>query len=139
MSLNDIIPLLKFQGQHVLCNSMNCSWKVLTIKNKAKFAETHTQTHIRARTHTQRGSLPHHGGSIGHPERGLLSPVCDVAAVLLHLLQQLPHWLAVIGHFAFLQERFQLQGYKQSESVRKRDKSGRKCPIWPQDACRNFP
>lgn len=50
----------------------------------------------------------HHSSSIGHSEGGLLSPPCDVAAVLLYLLQQLSHRLAVIGHFAFLQERFQL-------------------------------
>lgn len=63
------------------------------------FSHTHTCTHT------------HHSGGIGHSERGLLSPSCDVAAVLLYLLQQLAHRLAVIGHFAFLQECFQLQGH----------------------------
>lgn len=58
-------------------------------------------------THTQ----THHRGSISHSEGGLLSLSCDMAAVLLYLLQQLAHRLAVIGHFAFLQECFQLQGH----------------------------
>lgn len=53
----------------------------------------------------------HHSGGIGHSKCGLLSPSCDVAAVFLYLLQQLTHRLGVIGHFAFLQERFQLQGH----------------------------
>lgn len=48
----------------------------------------------------------HHSSGIGHSEGGLLSPSCDEAAVLLHLVQQLPHGLAVIGDFAFLQECF---------------------------------
>lgn len=48
----------------------------------------------------------HHSSGIGHSEGGLLPPSCDEAAVLLHLVQQLPHRLAVIGDFAFLQECF---------------------------------
>lgn len=66
-------------------------------------------------------TLTHHSGGIGHSEGGLLSPSCDVAAVLLYLLQQLAHRLAVIGHFAFLQECFQLQGHGGRGSMRKKE------------------
>lgn len=82
----------------------------------------------RAPTHSQ----THHGGRVGHSKGGPLSPGCDVAAVLLYLLQQLADLPAVIGHFAFLQEGFQLwsggvqEGRKKKEGGRKKKKEEKK-------------
>lgn len=53
----------------------------------------------------------HHSSGISHSEAGLLSLSRDEVAVFLYLVQQLPHRLRVIGHFAFLQESFQLPGH----------------------------
>lgn len=52
----------------------------------------------------------YHSSGVSYAKSSLLSPACDVTAVLLYLLQQLADLLAVIGHFAFLQKSFQLDG-----------------------------
>lgn len=52
----------------------------------------------------------YHSDGVSHAKSSPLSPACDVTAVLLYLLQQLADLLAVIGHFAFLQKSFQLDG-----------------------------
>lgn len=83
-------------------------------------------------THTLKHSQAHHSGRVGHSRGGPLSPGCDVAAVLLYLLQQLADLPAVIGHFAFLQEGFQLwsggvqEGRKKKEGGRKKKKEEKK-------------